>query len=780
MQKLWNKKIWFIILALVLVITGETQAYGANPNKNQKETVRDKEANKDRAANKSGVNKTGAADSKAEKDTANGQAYQEAVNNIIDSNPADALEPDVKKPQVPKTAYQKYFSFDYDRILKGVISTEGLYFYIPNYWDTKYVYAEIEFSVSQMVNDKLPASLTFMLNNEPFSSCKITSKDGENQLLYVEIPTAALKAGYNQLSVTSYVRLYDYEGCEEDNSWANWVNISKNSYIYAGYELKETNNQINYFPYPFISTANPTGLGTGIFVSDTVNNGEIAAALYLMADISSQVEKENEITLGFLKDADSSGTDRKIIIALRDNLPQEYKQYLQSGSGGSSIGLNGLGMVELTKDRDGKPLMVITADKEENLMEAVNMLLDENRLSQEKVSAAYVREGSAKTAYESGLLSQLVADNYTLNDIMGSGLTFVGPFHKESTLYLPFQNDYILASSGKITLKFRYSDNLDFTRSLISVFWGDIPIASKKLSRDNAGGDELTFTIPADIVGSAANSIKIAFDLELQDLFCSLRQDEMPWAYVNGDSVLYLPAEASTKVSFNYKPAPYQSNGRFNSILVVTSNNPGSRELNLLGKTLALYGENVGAYGEIKVQKANEFSEQDSDYNIITAGTFQENEFLQKISKHLFFPYSTGGDAFLNSSQLVLSDNYAKSIAAFQLFKSPYSDGRAILAVCGTNDSTISIAMDFLNSVEDRGKLKGDCNLIDTTMDIKSFQFMKDTDLKTKPTVKEFVKENKQPIMFTIVAASALFMLLFAAIIILVRARKHRRNNEKD
>jgi hypothetical protein len=756
MQKLWSKKICFIILTLVLVISGETQAYaGANLNKNQKESVRDKE-------------------------TAKGQAYQKAVNNIINSNPADALEPDVNKPQVPKTAYQKYFSFDYDRVLKGVISTEGLYFYIPNYWDTKFVYAEIEFSVSQMVNDKLPASLTFMLNNEPFSSFKITAKDGEKQLLYVKIPTSALKAGYNQLSVTSYVRLYDYEGCEEDNSMANWVNIDKKSYIYAGYELKETNNQINYFPYPFISTANPTGLGTGIFVSDTANNSEIAAALYLMSDISSQVEKENELYLGFLKDAGTSGADRKIIISLRDNLPVEYKQYLQSGAGGGNIDLNGLAMVELTKDPEGKPLLLIIADKEENLMEAVHMLLDENRLSQEKLSATYVREGSAKTAYESSQLSQLVADNYTLNDIMGSGLTFVGPFHKESTLYLPFQNDYILASSGKLTLKFRYSDNLDFTRSLISVYWGEIPIASKKLSRENAGGDELTFTIPADIVGSAANSIKIAFDLELQDLFCSLRQDEMPWAYVNGDSVLYLPAEASTKVSFNYKPAPYQSNGRFNNILVVTSNHPDGRELSLLGRTLALYGENIGAYGVLKVQKANEFSEEDSDYNIITAGTFQSNEFLQKINNNLYFPYSTGGDAFLNSSQLVLSDNYARNIAALQLLKSPYSEGRAILAVCGTNDSTVNTALDFLNSVEYRQKLKGDCNLIDNAMDIKSFQFIKENDTKAKPTVKEFVKENKQSVLFTLVAASALFMILFASIIILVRARKHRRNNENE
>ncbi|MGB8450891.1 MAG: cellulose biosynthesis cyclic di-GMP-binding regulatory protein BcsB [Anaerocolumna sp.] len=765
MQKYWKKNIYFIILVMGLFVSWEMKTYASsNIDKNQKE-VNTGEDKKPTAPELNG-------------NTAKGEAYQEAVSSIINSNPVDAKAPELKKPQVPETTYQTYFSFDYNRVLKGVISTEGLYFYIPEYWDTKFLYAEIEFSVSQLINEDLPASLTFMLNDEPFSSCRISAADGETQLLYVKIPTESIKTGYNQLSITSYVRLYDYEGCEEDSSWANWVNIDKKSYIYAGYELKETDNQINYFPYPFISTANPTGLGTGVFVSDKADNSEIAAALYLMSDISSEAVKENEIYLGLLKDAENSGTDRKIIISLLKNLPEEYKGYLQAdGENSGGLDLNGRAMVKFEDDIDGRPLLLIVADKAENLMEAVNMLLDNERLSQEKVSTAYVKEGSAKTVYESRLLSQLVVDNYTLNDIMGSGLTFVGPFHKESTLYLPFQNDYILASSGKITLKFRYSDNLDFNRSLISVYWGEIPIASKKLTQENAGGDELTFTIPADIVGSSANSIKIAFDLELQDLFCTLRQDEMPWAYVSGDSVLYLPAQASTKVSFDYQPAPYQSDGRFSAVRVITSNNPDSRELNLLGKTLSLYGENVGAYGTLKVQKAKEFSEQDSDYNMITAGTFRSNEFLQKLNSSLYFPYDKGGDTFLSSSQLVLSDNYAQDIAAFQLLKSPFSEGRAILAVCGTSDNTIDIAMNFLSSSENRGKLEGDCVLIDNTMDTKSFQFIKDN-TKAKPTIKEFVKQNKQSVMFTVVAASALFMILFAAVIILIRARRHRKNEE--
>ena len=145
-----------------------------------------------------------------------------------------------------------------------------------------------------------------------------------------------------------------------------------------------------------------------------------------------------------------------------------------------------------------------------------------------------------------------------------------GRFNKEERIYLPFENDYILSSEGKITLKFRYSENLDFTRSLITVFWGDVPIASKKLQKENAEGDELIITMPSDVVGSTSKSIKITFDLEIADLLCTLRQDQMPWSYIAEDSVLYLPSQTNSISSFSYIPSPYQNKGRFADTLVVT------------------------------------------------------------------------------------------------------------------------------------------------------------------------------------------------------------------
>ena len=79
-------------------------------------------------------------------------------------------------------------------------------------------------------------------------------------------------------------------------------------------------------------------------------------------------------------------------------------------------------------EEDGKPVLLITADKGENLMEAVHLLLDDARLSQETHDTAVINAGSAALVAKSRQLDQLIAGNYTLKDITGGGLSFVGPF----------------------------------------------------------------------------------------------------------------------------------------------------------------------------------------------------------------------------------------------------------------------------------------------------------------------------------------------------------------
>ena len=702
----------------------------------------------------------------------------DTIAEIINSNPAVAGLPNQSKPVVPETTYNYHFLFENNSVLKGIFSTAQLYFYVQEYWNVKYVYAQIEYDISRIITEGVPASLTFSVNNKPVYSCRVSYENNQSQVVYVPIPVNALNEGYNVFNIAGYVKIFGAEGCSEEFSGANWISINKNSFICVGYELMNNEHKISYFPYPFISTVDPNGEGTAILVSDYAANGELAAAMYLMANMSTEVKDENHIFIGRYREASSSKARKKIVISLTENVPEDLKVYLQEGmnnvgNGEGAMDLSSRVWIHLTSDSNGDPLLLIISDKESNLMEAIHMLFDENRLSQEKVSTTFVYEGSSQIGYEANKFNQILDGNYTVKDIAGQGMMFIGPFHQEQILYLPFKNDYVLSSSGKISLKFRYSDNLDFNRSLITVYWGNIPVASKKLSGENAGNDELTFTMPVDVVGTTAKSIKIAFDLEIRDLLCSMRQDQMPWAYVTEDSQLYLPSQVNTNLSFDYIPFPFQNSGIFSDVMIVTSDEPDSTELNLLGKIIALYGEDVNAYGDLKVIKASEFSENDADYHIITAGIPKNNRFLRSLNQNLYFQYNEAGDAFLSNKRLVLADQYARQTVAIQLLESPYEEERAVLAVCCTGQDTMQLALNFFSSSKKRWELTGDCVLLDADMEMKSFELI-DSAHKNKPSIKEFVKTNKQSIVFTVTAAAAMVMLLMAAVLILIRARMHK------
>lgn len=687
--------------------------------------------------------------------------------------PEDAKEPEVTKPEYEEASFTQDTFFT-QRVLKGIYSSSALYFYVPDYWDTKYVYAEIQYDISQLI-EQTASSVTFSINNVPLESYRLEYKEGRSQLLYVKIPVSELTNGYNSFTVSAYARLFNDEGCVDDYSDANWFSIKDTSYIRSGYECKDPENRISYYPYPFMSTANQSGEGLTIAVSDKAANGEIAAAMNLMGDLSSYTVDENDIQLCILSDLNKTNPTRTIVISSYDNLPDEYKKLvvrIPDTSGNTTV--------SFADDAKGNPLLIITSAEAENLSEAVFMLMDENRLMQESGSGASVEKGSALLAVNSAKMSDMIAGKYTLEDIMGSGLSYVGPFHQENFVYLPVSQDFILSDSGKVALKFRYSENLDFTRSLVTVYWGDIPIASKKLSLDKASGDELNFDMPSDTIGTTAASLKIAFDLEIADLICTPRQQNMPWAYISRESTIYLPPSSDITLSFDRKASPFRLSGKFNDVMIITSNQPSTNELNLLGQIVAMYGNGVEPYGNLYVRKAAEFSQEDSDYNIITTGTYTGNSLISQINGNLNFKYSISGTGFESNEQLVLSKDYSGKISILQLLESPFALNRGLLAVTGSNEDSLLQTQEYLRDSVLRSKLIKDCAIIDNDFNLETFRFISNTNTETEPDlVTKFVR-NKKSLIFTAIATSAMFMLLLAVIIILLRIRVYRKKNDRN
>jgi hypothetical protein len=712
----------------------------------------------------------GGAEAQTEMQSTGATAGQELAQAVLASDPADAADPAVTPPEEPETPYTKVFPFSEDQLFSGVYKSYGFYFNVEDYWQTSYAYARIEFSVSPLIED-VPASLTFSLNSVPVYSCKVDYRAGKTQTAYVELPVAELKQGYNVLSLTGYVRLYDEEGCLDDFSGANWVNVSKNSLVQVGYAVTDTQNALCYYPYPFASTMDDTGADCAVYVPKNAANEELAAALLVRADLGGETDGEDDIALKTLDAYGTDGRDRRVVVALRANLPAQLAAAVGDGDFSAQACV-------LETTEGNATVLVITSDNAAALYEGAAMLLDENRVTQEKTDRAVVAAGTASQTVQNASLSDLTVSGQTITSITGGGLEFIGPFRQEQEVFLPLDGGFVLAEGGKISLNFRYSDNLDFDRSLITVYWGSVPVSSKKLEAEKAGGDTLSFVLPADVVGTYAGSITVAFDLEIKDLYCTKRADQMPWAYVSGDSTLYLPAGQASKYSFALRPYPFQTLGAFNDTCVVVPDAMTDAELETLGQLIALESTGLTPYGTLTVAHASDFDAKATDANLILVGTHADNAAIAALNDSLSFAYTADGARFADNAQLLLSDDYARDIGVMQMIRSPYFETRAVLVASGTGDATVKQIGTYIKTTENRWKLSGDAVLIDSTMETKSFTFLKEIAQK-KATLKQAVEQNKSAILFTVVSTLGMLILVLGAVMVAARAYRRRDRHDK-
>lgn len=690
------------------------------------------------------------------------------IDYVLSSDPSMAGAPLRERPATPATAHQMIFRYSQNTVFRGIFEKSGYFFKIPRYWDTKYCLAQIEYTVSPLIED-VPASLTFFFNDRPIYSCRVDYQNGESQIVFVKIPVEHLKEGYNEFAITGYVRLYDDDGCLDDFSGANWISISENSRIEAGYDLKDFGNQLSFYPYPLISTMDQNGENLTVFVPQDAMEDELQAAFLLRADLGDETVDEDRIEFKTLSALDQYQGNR-VIVARTDRLPQEALTYMPADNLAS-----GSGALAYEYGSDGAYTLVITARNGEDLYEAACMLMDEDRVTQEKDSWAFVPSGSAQTMVTNRTLSALIGNGETLKGITDQdGINFIGPFHQESSIYLPFSGGFVLGEGGKIELIMRYSDNLDFDRSMVTVYWGSTPVASRKLSQEKANLDVFSFMMPSDVVGTHASSVKVAFDLEIKELYCTKRADEMPWAYVSGNSTLYLPEGVSSTYDLALRPYPFQQLGHFKNLALVVPDTMTVTEYALFGRVAALMGANVSPYGSLRVWRASSFPQATENAHVIALGTWKDNSFIREVNSHLSFRYADDGGRYLSNDQLLLSEQYASQIGILQIIRSPYQKGCAIMVVSGTDDQSLDQIDRFGMVQENTWSFAGDAFIIDRNLETKQFTFLQDQPVEPAG-LRERFEAHRDEIIFTLISTSAMLILLIAVLIILIRFRRNRR-----
>ena len=666
------------------------------------------------------------------------------------------------------------FYFGSIQVLYGITSSVGLYAYIPDYAAPTSAVLRLNYSASDLIISEVSA-LTFYMNGTPFHSINIVNDVvGGQNVVYIEVPTALMNTGYNLLEVLCYARLTDDEGCTDDYNGANWVKLEESTCLRVYYDIAEDAQNLAMYPYPFLSMMDESGMNCAVTVSDVAENGEMSAALMLLAGLGSSVSEKNDVLFTTIGQCDRANV---IYVGMARNTPAELLALLDQ-----EVPPTGALVQRVTAGE--KEYLLIVSNEEAALLEAVRLLSDATRLEQLNSTTAYVSVGDAQAYIDAASASTMaLEDRYTFKDVLGHGASFTGPFQQVVTMYLPVAADYSLSSESRFSFNIRYSENLDFDRSLMTVYWGnDIPLHSRKLSREGAAGETVTFSVPADAIGASGTFMTIVFDLEIKELDCTVRSMNTPWAYITEDSTLYLPQGENSTLSLSNRPAPFQSQSRLNDVLLILPDDMQADEMNLAGRILAMLGSGSNPYGNLTVIRASQFGAEHHDYNLIAVGRGAGNPFIKSVNENLYFKYDADMSAFESNSKLIMNETYAHEAGTMQLLASPYAPERAMLVVTAPDNSGIAALTAQVSEEVKRWALTREAVVVNGHGKASSYQFtskVNTADTTTeKPTFTQVVVENREPMMMLLIGLGSMALLLLGAVIVMIRAGRRRKNKE--
>ena len=308
----------------------------------------------------------------------------------------------------------------------------------------------------------------------------------------------------------------------------------------------------------------------------------------------------------------------------------------------------------------------------------------------------------------------------------------------------------------------------------MTVYWGSsIPLYSRKLTKEGAAGETVSFAVPADAAGQIDNTMVIAFDLEIKDLDCTPRQLNMPWAYVAEDSSFYLPQGESGMLDLDQMPAPFQHNGLLSDLLLIMSDDPTDSELLLAGRVMSVLGAGCDPYGEFRAVRASEFNSDMYDRNLVIVGTPKNNLFLREFNDSLFFQYSSDYSSVESNDKLVLGSEYAMTVGTYQLLASPYADGRSILIVSSPSEEGTQSLITLTSKDENRWSLEREAVVVDTRGRATSYQFtVNQTSKVEKDSFSDVIMQNQEPMLLLIVGLGCMLVLLLAVVLLLIQIRR--------
>lgn len=675
---------------------------------------------------------------------------------LIQLNVAAAEAP----PQDTRLTYTTSFTGT-DTALKGS-SAQQQYFEVMDYWNVDEIRINLHFQISQITKEQI-SSVTLTLNGSPFYTFRPSLKDNGEQQLVLQAPKGFLKKGTNTLGIQGYLQsnYTDEQSCSVDYDFDNWLHLFNTSSISVMYTPKPLTGGISDFSERFSGVDTLTKNHSVLTVPDKSTGAELESATYALSGLVKGNTLDNRTIpmLPYRSDAVKNKA-AVVLVAMYDRVPSGLKAQLST-----SEDLSTHALLQLV-NKDTQPTLVVTSKDENLLIKAGRFVANEELLGQISSDLKVVDDATEVSAPPLSISS-----NITLTE---TGDKLTGARHQEQTYFVALPSNRSIADSGRIRLDFRYAQNLDFDRSLVTVSINNTPIGSKKLTKELANGDKLDLPVPQSLNISGNFTVTVAFDLELKGAECTLDKEQMPWAYISKDSVMRLNTKDRTDLLFNNYPYPFIRDGLYNQVAVVLPQEMDDYSYLSLANVFNLLGKYAsGNIGNIQFYTDNISADHLKNNNVIAIGTYKNNKIIRDHNDKLYFQYNGNGTAIRSNEKMSIEDHYGAQIGTLQLIESPFEAGRGLLAVTGAHSEEYYLASKLIATERDKWKVFGDGVIVDKDGNVNAHRFKIITGAAEDSVVKK-IAERTDVLSFIIVIVLVLTLVILSLILLLRKHMKKR------
>ncbi|MGH4120140.1 cellulose biosynthesis cyclic di-GMP-binding regulatory protein BcsB [Clostridium sp.] len=662
----------------------------------------------------------------------------------------------------------KNYNFDEDTTMSGVFGTDNFSINVDKFWIVKECYLNLVFTQSQLLN-KDQDTLTVLINNQPIYSINIGQKFGYKETIKVGIPVDKLTAGFNEIKIKTYNRITD-KPCADDVNSGNWITIHKDSTVHIDFEDKTDSNMIANYPFPFMKTREETPTNSIILLPDSIDKNEVTGAMILASNFGQRRSFSNINLNIYVKSSSEIKKNVDIIyIGRKDDTSKELLSILTEGEL-KRADSNAIIKYVVSPYNKNKKLLLIISNNSENLIKACNLLSSKDLLTQ--IDSNSITVDSSMSVYD---IIVPLRNTFSFLDMGYDNSNLEGLFKQEATYNISIPNNKLIKDTSKISIKMRYSQNLDFNRSLMTVYINDIPIGSKKLTAKDAENDVAEFKLPKEVRNLSNYNIVVSFDLEVVDATCRFKEDTSPWAFISNKSTIYLPSEGSKDYTLENYPSPFVSNGSFNNTTVVLPEKPTTTELNYLANIIAFQGHSLKLNtGKLYVIKSNEFKSEYYNDNLIVFGTPSRNKLIKDLNKNMNIKFNDTFTAFLSNDKMTLLDGYDEKLASIQMITSPYNEKNIVMVITASKEEDLALSKNILTDFSLIKKLTGDAALIDRDGNIKNgyFNVKAPTIIEDNTVTKKADISNEIKSLFVFLAFIVVFLIV--TLIVFIK-RYHRR-----